>query len=370
MPLKRILENLKSFDWILLGAVFLLICFGLAALYSVAISFDVPDFSNFKKQILFAVIGLGLLFLISFFDYRRWQDYSLIIYILVALILLAVLFFGTTIRGTTGWFSFFGFNFQPVELAKLALIGFLAWFLSQKASRAKELKILLLTGASAGLFFLLVFFQPDFGSAITLFLIWLVMLIFVGISKKHLIFLIISLLIITTFAWFFLFQEYQQDRILTFFNPQADPYGRGYQVRQAVIAVGAGGFLGRGLGFGSQSQLKFLPASQTDFIFAVIAEELGFLGVSLVLFFWGLIFYRLIQAAKLMKDNFALFFILGASVLFFVQILINIGMNVGIVPVTGISLPFLSYGGSFLVVSLIIIGIIQSMIIRNQKPGI
>ena len=185
--------------------------------------------------------------------------------------------------------------------------------------------------------------------------------------KKYLLISAIILIIILILSWFFLFQDYQKDRIVTFFNPAADPYDTGYHVRQAVTAVGAGGFLGRGLGFGSQSQLKFIPASQTDFIFAVIAEELGFLGVGLVLFFWGLIFWRLIRAAKMARDNFTLLFIFGVSALFFSQIIINIGMNIGIVPVTGISLPFLSYGGSFLLTSLILVGIIESMIIRNQS---
>ena len=173
--------------------------------------------------------------------------------------------------------------------------------------------------------------------------------------------------ILFSFAWFFLFADYQKDRILTFFNPQSDPYDRGYQVHQAVIAVGSGGLFGRGLGFGSQSQLKFIPASQTDFIFAVIAEELGFFGVSLVLFLWGVIFYRLLKAANQMKDNFSTLFIFGASLLFFVQIFVNIGMNIGLVPVTGIPLPLLSSGGSFLIVSLAIFGLAESMIIRNRS---
>jgi len=189
---------------------------------------------------------------------------------------------------------------------------------------------------------------------------------FAGVRQKHLLFLFFSLLMVGVITWFFLFQTYQKDRILTFLNPNLDPYGRGYHVRQAVTAVGAGGFLGQGLGFGSQSQLKFIPASQTDFIFAVIGEELGFLGVILILFFWAVIFYRLTKTANIMKDNFSYLFILGVSGLFFTQVFINIGMNIGLVPVTGISLPFCSYGGSFLVASLILIGVVESMIIKNK----
>ena len=366
MFLKRYFSNLKSFDWILFGAVFLLICFGLAALYSISVSFENPDFLNFRKQIIFAVIGLVLLFALSIIDYRFWQDYSYLIYIAVAMMLVAVLFFGRTIHGTTGWFSFLGFNLQPVELAKLALIIFLAWFLSRKANIAKDFKNFLITGGIAGLYFLLVILQPDLGSAVILFFIWLSLVIFAGARKKHLFFLVILIVLVTIASWFFLFADYQKARIGTFFDSQSDPYGRGYHVRQAMIAIGSGGFMGRGLGFGSQSQLKFLPASQTDFIFAVIAEELGFVGVSLVLFFLALIFYRLVKAIKIMRDSFSTFFILGLSVVLFAQVIINIGMNIGIVPVTGIPLPFLSYGGSFLIISLVLIGIAEGMIIRNK----
>jgi len=367
MLFKRYFAGLKNFDWILFGAIFLLICFGLAALYSVAISSEQPNFVNFKKQIIFAIIGLILLFAVSFFDYRIWQDYGYLIYGAVALLLLAVLFFGKTVGGTTGWFMIFGFNFQPVELAKLALIIFLAWFFSTRANLIKDLKVFVQSAAAAGLFFILVILQPDFGSAMVLFMLWLAIAAFSGVNKKYLLISGLILIILSIFAWFFLFQPYQKDRISTFFNPQADPYDRGYHVRQAVTAVGAGGLFGRGLGFGSQSQLKFIPASQTDFIFAVIAEELGFLGVGLVLFFWSLVFCRLIMAVRLARDNFALLFILAVSALFFCQVMINIGMNIGIVPVTGISLPFLSYGGSFLITSLVLIGITESMIIRNQN---
>lgn len=366
MFFKRYFGYFKDFDWILFGAVFLLICFGLAALYSIAISSEIPDFLNFKKQVIFVLVGLVLLFFLSLLDYRNWQDYSYLIYLFVTIFLLVVLFIGITIRGTTGWFSLGWFNFQPVEIAKIALIIFLAWFLSKNFGSLKIFRTFLISAAITGLMFVLVVLQPDFGSGVILFLVWLLMIIFAGVRLKHLLFLLFSLIIIGVIAWFFLFQDYQKDRILTFLNPSLDPYGHGYHVRQAVTAIGAGGFLGRGLGFGSQSQLKFIPANQTDFIFAVIGEELGFLGVILILFFWSVIFYRLIKAANLMRDNFSYLFILGVSGLFFTQIFINIGMNIGIVPVTGISLPFCSYGGSFLVACLILIGITEGMIIRNK----
>ena len=162
-------------------------------------------------------------------------------------------------------------------------------------------------------------------------------------------------------AWFFLFQDYQRDRILTFIDPSLDPLGRGYNVHQSIIAVGAGRLFGRGLGFGSQSQLKFIPESQTDFIFAVIAEELGFVGVIFIISFFGLIFYRMYKIVKGARDDFGMFLVLLIMALIFVQVFINIGMGVGLLPVTGISLPFVSYGGSFLVTAMMLLGIVLNI---------
>jgi len=366
MLFSRLWAILKNFDWLLLGAVILLICFGLAALYSIAASADEPNFSNFNKQIIFAIGGVILLLVLSLIDYRIWIHFSALLYGAAVVLLVAVLFFGTTLSGTTGWFSLFGFYFQPVELAKLALITFLAWFMSRRLTAAIEKKTFILSGLLTGLLFLLVVFQPDFGSGIILFMVWFAMMLFAGANRRYLATIVLVAIVAFFISWFFLFADYQRDRILTFFNPQADPYDRGYQVRQAVIAVGAGGLFGRGLGFGSQSQLKFIPASQTDFIFAVIAEELGFLGVGLVLLFFSVIFYRLIRAVRHCRDSFATHFILGVSVLLFIQVFINIGMNIGLVPVTGIPLPLVSYGGSFLLISLVALGLVESMIVRNR----
>jgi len=351
----------------LFGSVFLLISFGLAAIYSIAISAEQPDMVIFKKQIIFAIIGLAILFFLASINYHFIHDFSYLIYLGSFILLVLVLFLGRTIKGTTGWFSIFGFfNLQPVELAKASLIVFLAWFLSRKSDSIKEFRNFFVAGVITLVYVGLVILQPDFGSAMILFLIWLFLMIFSGANKKHLALLALALILSGLMAWFFFFAPYQKERIKTFLNPQANPYSTGYHVRQAITAVGAGGVLGRGLGFGSQSQLKFIPEAETDFIFAVIAEELGFLGVSLVLFLFGLVFTRLIRAAKLMKDNFSLLFVFGLSILIFCQMMINIGMNIGVVPVTGISLPFLSYGGSFLVVMLALVGIVENMIIRNQ----
>jgi len=199
-----------------------------------------------------------------------------------------------------------------------------------------------------------------------LILLWLAMIFLAGFSKKYLAILLLAGVILGGAGWTFYLKPYQKERILTFANPSGSPLDQGYNVTQAMIAVGAGRWLGRGIGFGSQSQLKFLPESQNDFIFAVIAEELGFFGVILVLAFFVVFFYRATASLRRVKEDFSTFFILGAVSLIFIEMFINIGMNLGLLPVVGISLPFVSYGGSALISSLIMVGIMQSIIIRSR----
>ncbi len=350
----------------MLTSVLLLVCFGLAEIYSVALGRSQLDLLNFKKQIIFIVVGFGLLFLLAFFDYHSLRSYSKYFFILGVIILIGVLFFGQTVRGTKGWFNFGGFNLQPVEFIKFALIIFLAKFFSSSAIKVKEYERLIISGGGALLLIVLVLAQPDFGSAMLLFLSWLAMIILAGVSKKYLLAIMLILTIVFAGAWQFALRDYQKQRIITFLNPSFNPLSQGYNVSQAIIAVGAGGLFGRGLGFGSQSQLKFLPEAQTDFIFAVIAEELGFSGVLLILIFFAIFFYRCLVQLKKVNNDFGIFFILGVVSLIFIEMFINIGMNLGILPVVGISLPFLSYGGSSLISSLMLVGVIESIIIRSK----
>lgn len=362
----KIILYLKNFDWILFTSVLLLVCFGIVELYSIALGQGEIDLLNFKKQILFVVVGIIMLFVFSFFNYHSLRSYSNYFYLLGLILLVSVLFFGQTIRGTRGWFSIAGFGLQPVEFIKLILVLFLARYFSSASLKSNPTKHLVITGISVALFIALVLAQPDFGSALILFLLWLAMISLVGFRKKYFIVIILIIFLIMAGSWSFLFKDYQKQRVLTFFNPASSPLDQGYNIAQAIIAVGAGGLSGRGLGFGSQSQLKFLPEAQTDFIFAVIAEELGFLGIVLVLILFFIFFYRCLVNLKRINNNFAVFFILGVVSLIFIEMFINIGMNIGILPVIGISLPFLSYGGSAMLSSLILVGIIESIIIRSK----
>lgn len=364
--LNKIITHFKHFDWILFIPILLLLCFGLIEIYSVALGQETVSLLNFKKQIYFICFGILLLFSFSFIDYHFFKNFSNYLYILGAIILITLLIVGATIKGTKSWFSFYYFGIQPVEFIKIILIIFLAKFFSFISIRVRPLKHLILSGLGSLLFIALVLIQPDFGSALILLLIWLTMITVAGFNKKY--FLIIGLILVITFSgsWLFFLKDYQKQRIATFLNPSFDPMNQGYNISQAIIAIGAGRITGRGIGFGSQSQLKFLPEAQNDFIFAVISEELGFLGVCLVILFFSIFFYRCLLNLKKINDNFAAFFIFGTASLIFLEMFINIGMNIGILPIVGISLPFVSYGGSAIVSHLILIGIIQSIIIKSK----
>ncbi|MDO8592485.1 MAG: rod shape-determining protein RodA [bacterium] len=364
--MNKLIIYLKNFDWILFTAVILLVCFGLAEIYSVALGRSQVDLLNFKKQIIFIIAGAISLFLLAGFDYHSLRSYSKYFYILAVLLLAGVLVFGQTIRGTKGWFNLAGYNLQPVEFIKFVLVLFLAKYFSGASLKAKELKHLAISFSGVLILIILVLVQPDFGSACLLFFLWLAMVALAGFEKKYFLIIFLALAIVFTGSWYFIFQDYQKQRIITFLNPSFNPLDQGYNVSQAIIAVGAGRLAGRGLGFGSQSQLKFLPEAQTDFIFAVVAEELGFSGVLLILFFFAIFFYRALYHLKRVNNDFGVFFILGAVSLIFIEMFINIGMNLGILPVVGISLPFLSYGGSGLISSLMLVGVMESIIIRSK----
>jgi rod shape determining protein RodA len=359
-------EKAKYFDWILLSAVLLLIAFGLLEIYSVALSRGGDNLSNFYRQIVFVFLGLGGLFVLANFDYHNFRSYGNYAYIIGFLLLVGVLFFGKTVRGTQGWYDFGFANLQPVEFVKLILIVYLAKYFSVNSLKIDSLKHILKTGLAVLVLVALVMMQPDFGSSLLLLAIWAVILLVSGIQKRYVIGLVLILSLLFLSGWFVFFEDYQKNRILTFLQPELSDSDEGYNIAQAIIAVGSGGLMGRGVGFGSQSQLKFLPEAQNDFIFAVIAEELGFLGISLVLVLFAVIFYRLIRATRFTKNDFGIYFLLGVMGLLFIEMFINIGMNIGLLPVVGISLPFLSYGGSAIVASLLMIGICENIIIKSN----
>jgi rod shape determining protein RodA len=358
-------EFFRKFDWVLFIAVFLLVGIGLATIYSVALSQDNLDFLYFKKQLIFVAIGLFSVCVLLFLNYTLWRDSAWVIYGIGISFLVLVLFFGKTIRGTSGWFSLGGINFQPVEFVKLALILISARFFVKNLERRKSKRLLV----ESFLIFLapmiLAFLQPDFGSVLLMFALWAGLVLVLGVKKMHLVVSSILLVGFSVLAWNFLIYDYQKERVLTFLDPSRDPFNRGYNLIQSIIAVGSGQIFGRGLGFGAQSQLRFLPEAQTDFIFAVIAEELGFVAVLFILGCFAVILYRALMIGYKSGDNFAFLVSLGVAIMIFTEVMVNIGMNLGIFPVAGLTLPFLSYGGSSLLAHMAMFGILQSIALRR-----
>lgn len=355
-------SQLKRFDTTLFVLMALLIIFSLVVQYSLSLSVKGEGDDIFLKQLIFALVGLFLFFIVSLTDFRFVRSSAYLIYFLTLLLLIGVLIFGQNFRGVKGWLSFGSFNFQPVELAKLAAIIVLAKFW-QEARKPVRVKHLIFSFILIFPFIFLIVRQPDLGSALMIVILWLGIFFLVDKNKKHFIGLLIIILLITSLAWLFFLKDYQKDRILTYLNPQSDPLGRGYQITQSIVAVGSGQILGRGFGLGSQSQLRFLPEGETDFIFSVLAEEFGLIGCLILLGLYLALFYRLIRIALLVYDNFGLVLTLGVTISLFFQMFINIGMNIGLVPVVGVPLPFISYGGSSLLISMISIALIESIII-------
>jgi rod shape determining protein RodA len=357
----------KKFDWMLFGAPMLLSAIGLIVLYSTSLSGTATggDFSNFWKQAAFLGTGVLLVLALPAFNYRQLSGMARLCYVVALALLAAVLLFGETIRGTTGWFRIGGLGFQPVEAVKFLLIVFLARFFSDYARDVGGLRTVAGSGVAVMLLFLLVVLQPDFGSAFLLLLTWGAMLLLAGVRRTHLAVLGAICLLTAIIAWSFILKPYQKDRIAVFWDPARDPLGQGYNVTQSVIAIGSGGLFGRGLGSGSQSQLRFLPERQTDFIFAVLAEELGYLGVLLVCALFATLVYRMYRLAAGSRDDFTLFLTLGIATSIAVEAFVNIGGNLRLMPVTGVTLPFVSYGGSSLLVKFLMIGMLEAVVVRR-----
>lgn len=363
--------SLKKLDWILIGAVVLLLTVSMLSIASTSQA-RTGAFSIFKKQVTFAIVGLVFLLLFSFIDYRFLRNYPSVIltlYVISVALLIFLFVFSSKTRGAISWFHFNSpignFGFEPVELTKFTLIILLSKYFSSRHADFGLIRHIFISGFYFFIPAALVLFQPDLGSAALLVIVWVGIMLASGIRMRHLSVLLFVLLIFAGISWGIFLKDYQKDRILSFLAPQSDPLGRGYNVVQSIIAIGSGGFWGKGLGHGSQSQLNFLPEQHTDFIWATIAEEWGFFGVSLILIIWGIVFWRLFLIMINATTNFARLFVFGFTLLLLSHISINIGMNLGFFPVTGIPLPLLSYGGSNLIATLISFGVIQNIKINS-----
>jgi len=353
----------KTFDWVLYLIPILLTIIGLATIYS--LTYYNNQISLFYNQIINFIVGLVLMTIFTFFDYRHFKGVGWILY-LIGLVLLVLLFFiGKSSFGSTRWIDLKFFDLQPSELMKLFLIIILSKYLSDNFGKINWKKILFcfILGAIPAV---MVLKQPDLGSFAVLMVSIFAVVFSAKLTRKQIFGIILATILIVPLGWFSL-KNYQKERLYTFINPSHDKFGSGYNVLQSTIAVGNGGILGKGLGHGPQSQLNFLPVAHTDFIFAGLAEASGFLGSIFVIILFTILSLRIVNVANISKDNFGRFVAIGILSIMVFQYFVNIAMNIGIMPVTGIPLPFVSYGGSSMLLSMICIGVLQSIYLRHKK---
>lgn len=344
-------------DPYLMGAIIVLLGFGMTAIVSSGVTRGNRDAWT---QIAAIAIGLILLVALSVAHPKTVHRSRHAVALAVFLMLVAVLVFGNTIKGTRGWFMIGPLSLQPVEIAKVALVILLAAVLPLHA-RARSLRTVIGASFITAVFVVLTLLQPDFGSAMVLLGLWGAMLLVSGVPRRYVLILFIAAVAVGALSWQFALRDYQKERVLIFLDPSRDPLGRGYNVTQAQIAVGSGGFWGSGFASGSQSQLRFLPESQTDFVFSLLAEELGFFASTLLIAALVVVIWRLYRLARRAPDDFSQFVVVGAAALISIESFIAIGGNIGLVPVTGITLPFVSAGGSSMVAHLALIGLAQGV---------
>jgi len=365
--------KIKNMDFALLVIPILLTVVGIALIYSLVFSGSGAELAI--RQAIFFIIALVVMFLISVLDYRVLSGSSWYLYIGAIILLIIVDIFGKTSGGATRWIDFKIFQIQPSEFYKFVSIIFLSSFFAKRISRVRALDIIYMFLMLLPALFL-VLIQPDLGTALVIVFSWFFVVIFSKLTLRQYITIVLSVVVfLSVFIMSFykigpftpLLKDYQRSRVETFINPSSDPFGQGYNVQQALIATGSGGMFGRGLGHGSQSQLQFLPKPETDFIFSGYSEAFGLVGDLLLLLAFLILVVRIIDISNLSKDSFGYLLSIGIASTFFFQIIVNIGMNIGLAPVTGIPLPFLSSGGSSLLTSFFMIGILQSIFIHRKK---
>jgi len=354
----RMRGALRHIDGILTLSMVPLLAAGL-----VTINSFVSENSLFERQVVWIMFGTAAFLGASFVDWRFLKNTKVVVALFLGIIASLLLLFvaGTVTKGALSRFDVGAFFIQPSDPAKLVLIIVLAKYFSRRHIEIAHIRHIIISGVYTLLLFGLVFLQPDFGGAIIIFLVWLGMVLVSGISKKHLLAVFLIGLLSFGGLWFFVFADYQKARIRTFINPLTDIHGAGYNAYQSTVTVGSGELIGKGLGFGTQSRLRFLPEYETDFVFAAFAEEWGFVGIILVFVLFGILMWRIIRAGMRGASNFETLYAYGLATLFLAHFTIHVGMNIGILPVTGTTIPFMSYGGSHLLMEFVGLGILMGM---------
>lgn len=369
MSFAQIMAVLRRMDWLMVVAVCVLMVTGVMFIYSASYRGDaLPAGTFYEKQMLWVVVGLFLFFGAAMTDYHRLRDGAWWFYIIGLVLLVLVLLIGKKVYGAYRWLNLFGIRIQPSEFGKLATLILLARFLGRPGRDTKEPRCLVETLILMGIPFLLIFKEPDLGSASVLVPMSFLMMYAAGVPMKYLLVLVGIGLLLMPLGWFFL-GDYQKDRILVFFDASRDPLGAGWNKIQSEIAVGSGGFSGKGYLKGTQNVLGFLPrtVAPTDFIYSVIAEEMGFVGSLILLGLYAIVLGAGIRAALAARDKTGRLLAVGVTSLLFCHVFVNIAMTIGLLPITGLPLPLISYGGSFMMSTMIGLGIVQSVYVRRYQ---
>lgn len=362
-------KNLRDFDWMLAIIPIALVAMGTVFIYS-----SQPDQVFWKKQLVWAGVGVVMMFGFALTDYRKWLRIAPFFYGFMLIMLVAVLLFGTVVNGAKAWINFGPANFQPAELSKLATILMLARYLSQPRRGALSIKEIVVAGAIVAVPCGLILLQPDMGTVLTFFPVLLTMVFLSGLRKRMLVIAIVGGALAVVLAWGFVLKPYQIERIkmtMTLMSGQTSGVdtqsrrGQGYQSIQSMIAVGSGGPFGKGVLHGTQGRLGFLPERHTDFIASILAEETGFAGTITMLVLYSILLWRLTGVARLSADRFGALIVMGLAALLVFHIFVNLGMVVGLMPIMGIPLPLLSYGGSSLLMMFMGFGLAISVRLRR-----
>ncbi len=350
----------QDFDWPLLGAALLLSIISLVEIYSSTMA--QPAENYFIRQLAWVAAGIVVLFVVAAIDYHVISEHIPWLYVLAIGVLLYTLALGRAVSGSKSWVSIGPVQFQPSEFVKMVVVVAVARYLSELRTPNRYMTLMQIVKACIICFVPmgLVALQPDLGTTLTYLPVIAVGLFIRGLRPAALVALVLAFVLVLPLSWFFL-KDYQKERILTFVQPERDPLRSGYQVTQSKIAIGSGGLFGKGLFNGTQNQLGYLPTRHTDFIFAVVGEELGFVGVISTLGLLALIIFRSIYSAQTARDNLGLFIVMGVVGTYVFHVIVNVGMVIGFMPTTGIPLPFLSYGGSSVVTAFIALGLVMSV---------
>jgi rod shape determining protein RodA len=358
-------KSWTKFDpWLLAGAL-ALVCYGFLVLRSATMLADQPVSHQLLTQAIYAALGIVAMLAIAALDYRVVGALAIPLYGVTLGLLALVLIAGKTMYGAQRWLTLGPFSFQPSELTKVAVIICLARFLASREDEGRSLKAVLGSLVIVAVPALLVYRQPDLGTALVLVSIWFGMVFVAGAPLKWLSAALAVPFVAFPLIWRVM-HDYMRRRLTIFLTPERDPFGEGYNVIQARISVGSGGWWGKGLGNGTQTQLNFLKVQHSDFIFAVLAEELGFVGAIALLSMFGALFWRCVRVGQRSRDAFGRLLAAGTVSMLLFQVFVNIGMNIGLAPVTGIPLPFISAGGSSLLAIFACLGLLQSVLIHSQ----